>query len=73
MFSHPEHETLDSHVRYGTERFDVPEAILIGGMRSGDERPAHLRTVPARFDSEAGRFRGVNVTRGEICHWSFLI
>lgn len=59
---------LDSYVGHGTERFDLSKAILIGGMWSRDERSAHLRTVPARFDSEAGRFRRVNATRAQICH-----
>ena len=66
-------ESLDSYVRHGAERLDLSEAILIGGMRSGDERSAHLRPVPTPFDSEAGRFCGVNVTRGEVCHWGFLV
>jgi hypothetical protein len=66
-----ENKVLNSYVGHGTERLDVPEAILIGGMRSADERPARLRTVPAGFDPEPGRFRGINMTRAEICHWSF--
>src|SRR4051812_21292097 len=54
-----ENKALNSYVGHGTERLDVPEAILIGGMRSADERPARLRAVPAGFDPEPGRFRGV--------------
>src|ERR1043165_1924901 len=68
-----ENQTLDSDVGHGAERLDLPQAIIIRSMRSGDERPAHLGTVPARFDSEAGSFCGVNVTRGEMCHRSFLL
>ena len=42
---------------------DRAEAIFIGGMRPGHKRPAHLRAVPARLNSQAGRFRGVDVAR----------
>ena len=59
----------DSYVRHGTERLDLSVTILVGSVRSGDERSAHLRTVPARFDSEANCFCGVHATGGKICHW----
>src|SRR5688572_15540999 len=59
----------DSYVRHGAERLDLSVTFLVGRVRSGDERSAHLRTVPARFDSEAARFCGVHATRGKICHW----
>src|SRR6185503_4113733 len=63
----------DSYVRHGAERLDLSVTFLVGSVRSGDERSAHLRTVPARFDSEANCFCGVDATGGKICHWSFLI
>ena len=58
----------NSYIGHRPERLDVPKAILVGGMRSADERPARLRPVPPRFDSETRRFRGVDVARGVICH-----
>ena len=50
-------------VGHGTERFDLAEAIFIGGMRSCHEGPTHFRAVPAGFDAEPGRFFRLNVTR----------
>src|SRR6185503_14312561 len=38
----------DSYVRHGAERLDLSVTFLVGSVRSGDERSAHLRTVPAR-------------------------
>src|SRR3569833_4773388 len=47
---------------------DLAEAIGGGGMRSGNERAAHLRAVPARGNAKPERLVSLDVAGREKLH-----